>query len=60
MEADKHKVHHARQAGPKARKREAAVKKKKGTLDQSKADRKNVKVRGRSSPTSCGCVALRR
>lgn len=40
-----HKKHHAAQAGPKARKREEAVKKKKGTLEQSKKDHKNTRVR---------------
>ncbi len=45
QDADKpHKRHHAAQAGPKARKREEAVKKKKGTLEQSKKDHKNTRV----------------
>ena len=39
-----HKHHHAKQAGPKAKKREESVKKKKGTLEQSKKDHKNTRV----------------
>ena len=46
MDAEKpHKHHHAKQAGPKAKKREESVKKKKGTLEQSKKDHKNTRVR---------------
>jgi hypothetical protein len=44
------KHHHAKQAGPKAKKREQAVKKKKGTLEASIKDRKNTKA---------GALALR-
>jgi hypothetical protein len=55
-----HKHHHAKQAGPKAKKREESVKKKKGTLEQSKTDHKNTRVSTSSGVEVTHSAVLRR
>ena len=44
MEEKPQRGHHAKQAGPKARKKDATKKKKKGIYEQSRKDRGNIKV----------------
>jgi hypothetical protein len=54
MDDKAHKAHHARQAGPKKRQRETAEKKKKGTLEQSRSNKKNMKVWQQAA--GCGTI----